>query len=101
MSDQGSPTKTISDFEAKLTEADKTVAQFDRDDKTAIAKLRGFLRDNPTMIPALVLVISVLGFGLANSRFLGMGALTTVLQQVTITGFVALAQTLVIFDGGY
>jgi len=100
MSDQGSPTKTISDFEAKLTEADKTVAQFDRDDKTAIAKLRGFLRDNPTMIPALVLVISVLGFGLANSRFLGMGALTTVLQQVTITGFVALAQTLVILTAG-
>ena len=100
MSDPDTPTKTISDFEAKLGAADKTVAQFDRDDKTTVAKLRGFLRDNPTMIPALVLIISVLGFGIANSRFLGLGALTTVLQQVTVTGFVALAQSVVILTAG-
>ena len=100
MSDSDTPTKTISDFEAKLGAADKTVAQFDRDDKTTVAKLRGFLRDNPTMIPALVLIISVLGFGIANSRFLGLGALTTVLQQVTVTGFVALAQSVVILTAG-
>lgn len=100
MSNPDTPTKTISDFEAKLAEADKTVAQFDRDDKTIFSKLRGFLRDSPTMIPALVLIISVLGFGLANSRFLGLGALTTVLQQVTVTGFVALAQTVVILTAG-
>lgn len=100
MSNPDTPTKTISDFEAKLDAADKTVAQFDKDDKTTLAKLRGFLRDNPTMIPALVLVISVLGFGLANSRFLGLGALTTVLQQVTVTGFVALAQSVVILTAG-
>jgi len=100
MSDPDTPTKTISDFEAKLGAADKTVAQFDRDDKTTVAKLRGFLRDNPTMIPALVLIISVLGFGIANSRFLGLGALTSVLQQVTVTGFVALAQSVVILTAG-
>ena len=92
--------KTISDFEAKLEQADKQVAQFDKDDKTLLSIMRGFLRDNPTVIPALVLVISVLGFGLANSRFLGLGALTTVLQQVTVTGFIALAQTLVILTAG-
>jgi fructose transport system permease protein len=100
MSDPDTPTKTISDFEAKLDAADKTVVQFDKDDKTTLAKLRGFLRDNPTMIPALVLIIAVLGFGLANSRFLGLGALTTVLQQVTVTGFVALAQSVVILTAG-
>ena len=100
MSSPDTPTKTISDFEAKLDQADKQVAQFEKDDKTPIAKLRGFLRDNPTMIPALVLIIAVLGFGLANHRFLGPGALTTVLQQVTVTGFVALAQTVVILTAG-
>lgn len=100
MSNPDSPTKTISDFEAKLEAADKTVAQFDKDDRTAIAILRGFLRDNPTLIPALVLLIAVLGFGVANSRFLGLGALSTVLQQVTITGFVALAQTVIILTAG-
>jgi fructose transport system permease protein len=100
MSSPDTPTKTISDFEAKLDAADKTVAQFDKDDKTPIAKLRGFLRDNPTMIPALVLLVSVLAFGIVAPRFLGMGALTTVLQQVTVTGFVALAQTVVILTAG-
>ena len=100
MSNPDTPTKTISDFEAKLDQADKKVASFDKDDKTFVSRLRGFLRDNPTLIPALVLIVSVLGFGIANSRFLGLGALTTVLQQVTVTGFVALAQTIVILTAG-
>ena len=42
----------------------------------------------------------MLAFGIAAPRFLGMGALTTVLQQVTVTGFVALAQTVVILTAG-
>lgn len=100
MNNPDTPTKTMSDFEAKLDQADSQVAQFERDDKTFLSKLRSFLRDNPTMIPALVLIVSVLCFGLANSRFLGLGALTTVLQQVTVTGFVALAQTIVILTAG-
>ena len=100
MTDTDTKTKAISDFEAKLELADQQVAQFDRDDKTFVSKLRAFLRDSPTLIPALVLIVSVLSFGLANSRFLGLGALTTVLQQVTVTGFVALAQTIVILTAG-
>lgn len=100
MSSQDAPTKTISDFEATLTKADSAVATFERDDKTFLHILRGFLRNYPTMIPALVLVISVIAFGLIQPRFLGIGALSTVLKQVTVTGFVALAQTLVILTAG-
>ena len=100
MSNSDTPTKTISDFEAKLDAADKTVAQFDKDDKSAFSKLRGFLRDNPTMIPALVLVVSVLAFGIVAPRFLTAGTLSLVLQQVTVTGFIALAQTVVILTAG-
>ncbi len=100
MSTHDTPTKTISDFEAKLDQADRQVAQFAKDDKTLISVLRGRLRDNPTLIPALVLIIAVLAFGLVNPRFLGLGALTTVLQQVTVTGFIALAQTVVILTAG-
>ncbi len=100
MSDQGEPTKTISDFEAKLAEADKTVASFDRDDKTFVHRARGYLRSNPTSIPALVLILSVIAFGIIAPRFLGIGALSTVLQQVTVTGIVAIAQTLVILTAG-
>ncbi len=100
MSAEDAPTKTISDYEAPLTRADTAVAAFERDDKSFIPVLRGYLRNYPTMIPALVLVISVLAFGAIAPRFLGMGALSTVLKQVTVTGFVALAQTLVILTAG-
>jgi fructose transport system permease protein len=94
------PTKTISDYEATLNKADTAVASFEKDDKTFIHKLRSFLRRNPTMIPALVLLLSILIFGLIQPRFLGVGALSTVLKQVTVTGFIALAQTLIILTAG-
>lgn len=100
MSSQSSSSGLGSEYEDKLGEADKAVAQFERDDHTAMSLIRGFLRDHPTLIPALVLVIAVLCFGLANSRFLGMGPLSTVLQQVTVVGFVALAQTIIILTAG-
>jgi fructose transport system permease protein len=100
MASDDAPTKTISDYEATLTKADTAVASFEKDDKTVVHKLRNFLRRNPTMIPALVLILSILIFGLIQPRFLGVGALSTVLKQVTVTGFVALAQTLIILTAG-
>jgi fructose transport system permease protein len=100
MSSEGAPTKTISDYEATLAKADTAVASFEKDDKTFIHILRNFLRRNPTMIPALVLILSILVFGLIQPRFLGVGALSTVLKQVTVTGFIALAQTLIILTAG-
>ncbi|MBN8631527.1 MAG: ABC transporter permease [Rhodobacterales bacterium] len=100
MTSEDAPTKTISDFEATLNKADTAVASFEKDDKTLIHKLRNFMRRNPTMIPALVLILSILIFGLIQPRFLGVGALSTVLKQVTVTGFIALAQTLIILTAG-
>ena len=100
MSGQEAPTKTNSDFEARLSQADKAVAQFEQDDLGLLHRIRGILRRNPTLIPATVLLISVLGFGIVAPRFLGMGALSTVLQQVTVTGFIAIAQTIVILTAG-
>ena len=100
MSDQGAPVKTISDFEAKLAQADKTVASFAKDDKSLPALARSFLRAYPTTIPALILILSIIAFGIAAPRFLGPGALSTVLQQVTVTGIVAIAQTLIILTAG-
>ena len=100
MSDQGAPTKTISDFEAKLTEADKTVASFERDDKSLTHLARSFLRAYPTTIPALVLIISIFGFSIVADRFFQLSTLSTILQQITVTGIVAIAQTLVILTAG-
>ena len=57
MSADDAPTKTISDYEATLNKADTAVASFDKDDMTLTHILRGHLRRNPTLIPALVLLI--------------------------------------------
>lgn len=100
MSSQDAPTKTISDFEAALTKADTAVASFERDDRSFIHRIRGFLRNYPTMVPALVLLVSIAVFSILAPRFFGMGALSTILKQVTVTGFIALAQTLVILTAG-
>jgi fructose transport system permease protein len=100
MSSEDAPTKTISDYEATLAKADTAVASFEKDDKTFIFKLRNFLRRNPTMIPALVLLLSIAAFSIVAPRFLSIGALSTILKQVTVTGFVAMAQTLIILTAG-
>jgi fructose transport system permease protein len=105
MSNSDTSTKTISDFEAKLAEADKTVAQFEADDRSTFNIIKGVLRRNPTLIPAAVLIISYLAFGLAaavldHGNFFRGTVLSTILQQMTVVGFIALAQTLVILTAG-
>jgi fructose transport system permease protein len=100
MSADEAPTKTISDFEANLAKADTAVASFEKDDRSPIFVLRNLLRRSPTLIPALVLLISIAAFSIIAPRFFGMGALSTVLKQTTVTGFIALAQTLIILTAG-
>ena len=94
------PTKTISDFEAKLDQADKAVASFAEDDKSIIARIRAFLRSNPTAIPAIILLASVLAFGAIAHNFMSASTLSLILKQVTVTGIVAIAQTIIILTAG-
>jgi fructose transport system permease protein len=100
MSSSGPPGQAGADFEKRLAEADTSVASFAEDDRSLYRLVQTFLRANPTTIPTLVLVISILAFGLIAPRFLGPGALSTVLQQVTVVGIIAVAQTLVILTAG-
>ncbi len=100
MSDNTAPTKTISDFEAKLDEADKNVASFDMDDNSLLQQARSFLRTNPTAIPAIILLASVIAFGAIANNFMTASTLSLILKQVTVTGIVAIAQTIVILTAG-
>ncbi len=93
------PTKTISDFEAKLNQADTSVASFAEDDMSLVSRVRGFLRDYPTSIPAIILVASILCFGFAHN-FLTPSTLSLILKQVTVVGIVAIAQTIIILTAG-
>lgn len=100
MTDQDTQKPKGSDFESGLVAADKSVASFARDDQTMGYIVRGILRSNPTIIPAMVLLISVIGFGIIADNFLTPGVLSLVLKQVTVTGVVAIAQTLIILTAG-
>ena len=100
MSDTSAPTKTISDFEAKLNEADKNVASFENDDNSLISRVRTYLGANPTAIPAIILIVSVLAFGAIAHNFMSASTLSTILKQVTVTGIVAIAQTIIILTAG-
>jgi fructose transport system permease protein len=105
MSDSSAPTKTISDFEAKLAEADANVASFDLEHENLLQKARSFLRSNPTAIPAIILVTSVAVFGfiatfLIPNNFLTPNTLSLILKQVTVVGVIAIAQTIIILTAG-
>lgn len=100
MSDPATPTKTISDFEATLNQADTTVASFEKDDQTFIHRARGFLRENPTAIPAIIILLAVAAFGVIANNFMTASTLSLILKQVTVVGIVAIAQTIVILTAG-
>jgi fructose transport system permease protein len=92
--------RTEPDFETKSSNASDSLAAFEKDDRTALSVIRHVVRDYPTLVPAMVLVISILAFGIVAPRFLSPGVLSLVLQQVTVIGIVAIAQTLIILTAG-
>ena len=81
------------------TSAD-AVASFDRR-RTPLQNLQHFLHGNPAMVPVIILAASVAAFGLvAGERFFSAFNLSLIIQQVTVIGFLACAQTLIILTAG-
>ncbi|WP_254909840.1 ABC transporter permease [Micromonospora sp. NBS 11-29] len=62
--------------------------------------MRDLLHRHPAISPAVVLVVSVLVFGLLNDRFLAPANLSLITQQVAVVGTLAIAQTLIILTAG-
>ena len=66
-----------------------------------LTKTQHYFHQHPGAVPGVVLLVSVIGFGLAlGSKFFSPFALTLILQQVAIVGLVASAQSLVILTAG-
>ena len=64
-------------------------------------RVQRFLHSYPTVVPFVVLVLGLLlGISVNLCRFLTASNLSTVLIQVTIVGFLGIAQTLVILTAG-
>ena len=68
--------------------------------RTPLESLQHFLHRYPTMVPVLVLIVSVIGFGLVAPNFLSPFNLSLILQQVAVVGTLAAAQSLVVLTAG-
>jgi len=89
------------EFEKVLDQSDKSVASFESHIRSPLEKAQHFLHSSQAAVPLIVLLLSVIVFGvLAGSKFFSAFALTLILQQVAIVGIVGAAQTLVILTAG-
>lgn len=89
------------DFERALDDSAQDVAAFEPDRKPLLMKVQQLLHSNPSLVPLIVLVVSVAVFGvLLGNKFFSPFALTLILQQVAIVGIVGAAQSLVILTAG-
>ncbi|MBL8581315.1 MAG: ABC transporter permease [Rhizobiaceae bacterium] len=101
MTDASAGAGRAQEFEKVLSGSDTSVASFDVHNKSPIEKIQHFLHSNPAAVPLIVLVLSLIFFGIAvGERFFSAFTLTLILQQVAIVGIVGAAQTLVILTAG-
>ncbi|MGV8882215.1 MAG: ABC transporter permease [Rhodoglobus sp.] len=70
------------------------------DRRTPLDRVRGVLHRYPAVSPAIVLILAVIVFGSINSRFFAPSNLSLILDQVSVVGTVAIAQTLIILTAG-
>lgn len=77
------------------------VARFEDPHRGVLGTVQHVLHTNPALVPLIVLVASIVVFGLLlGSKFFSPFALTLILQQVQIVGIVAAAQSLIILTAG-
>ncbi|WP_458526433.1 ABC transporter permease [Onishia taeanensis] len=83
------------------TDAHEAVVEFKHPRSGFVHQLQHALHMNPSIVPMIVLLLSILLFGaLLGSKFFSPFALTLILQQVQIVGIVAAAQSLIILTAG-
>ena len=93
--------QTGQEFERALAESATEVASFDESKRIGLERIQHVLHSNPALVPLIVLVLSVIVFGLViGGKFFSPFAMSLILQQVAIVGFVGAAQTLVILTAG-
>jgi fructose transport system permease protein len=92
---------TPQEFERVLTAAATSQASFEEEHLSLSKRIQRFLHSYPTTVPFVVLVLGlVLGVTVNFSHFVTASNFSTVLTQVTIVGFLGIAQTLVILTAG-
>ena len=92
---------TQTNFEAAAQDSPGQVVAFESGHPSLLQRIQHALHVTPSLVPLLVLLLSVTIFGLVvGSKFFSPFALTLILQQVQIVGILALAQSLIILTAG-
>lgn len=101
MTDAGTPeARGPQAFEQVLDKSAAGVASFDDTGGSPLKRLHHFLHANPTAVPLIVLIVSVLLFGAVANNFFSAFNMSLIIQQVTIIGILGVAQTLIILTAG-
>ena len=92
------------DYESSLATSDSSVAAFERRHST-LDRIQHFLHGNPAMVPVIALVLATGIFWVYVEAVIGRSFMNPInigftLQQVSIVGILAAAQTLVILTAG-
>src|SRR6188474_2591059 len=100
------------DFERTLDQSDRNIVSFEHAERSSLERLQHFLHANNAAAPLIILILSLLVFGILvdaiplsmdwtdRVKFFNSFSLTLILQQVAIVGIVGAAQTLVILTAG-
>ena len=96
---KGTP-QTRQEFEKALDKSDTRVANFETKRTGLLERAQHFLHAYPTMVPVIVLIISLAIFGLVAKNFFSAFNLSLIIQQVSIIGMLAAAQSMVIITAG-
>ena len=88
-------------FTTDIGNKDQDHHSFELGEQTTLKKIQHFLHGNPTIVPVIILILSVIAFGfIAGGKFFSAFNLSLIVQQVTIVGILAAAQTLIILTAG-
>ncbi|TFF21906.1 ABC transporter permease [Jiella endophytica] len=93
-------TSRDSGYESSLKDSDTAIAAFQPRHRGFLGTAQHFLHASPTMVPVIVLLLSVIAFGFAAPNFFSAFNLSLIMQQVAIVGILAAAQSLVILTAG-
>jgi fructose transport system permease protein len=92
---------TKASYEKVIDQSDTEVAKFEIRHHSLLDRVHHVLHNNPTLVPVIVLMISLLAFwAIAGGRFFSAFNLSLIMQQVSIIGMLAAAQSLIIITAG-
>ncbi|MCA0871489.1 ABC transporter permease [Seohaeicola saemankumensis] len=92
---------TKASYEQVIDQGDTKVATFDTRHHTLLDRIQHILHNNPTYVPVIVLMLSLGAFWIiAGGRFFSAFNLSLIMQQVSIIGMLAAAQSLIIITAG-